>query len=301
MVATHPHDERTATPGRSMNSMLRILALLACFLVGCASPAQRIDREAMRNGLSREIATGAGFQHLIYMRAPSSTADSLTVFLEGDGIPWLGGMTPAVDPTTRQPVALRLMVQAPGPAMYVGRPCYHALRDPGCSPTLWTSARYSARIVDSMRVAIEVKMRELAVQRVRLVGYSGGGVLAILIAERLANVSDVVTIAANLDTDAWTSHHGYLPLQSSLNPARSEHPHPWRELHLQGALDTVVPPATTGAYFERFPSAQRRVLDNHAHACCWAEDPSAIWRDVASPSVSSDPAPSLAAPYRESR
>ena len=49
-------------------------------------------------------------------------------------------------------------------------------------------------------------------REVTFVGYSGGGVLAVLIAERLDNVAGVITVGANLDTDAWTEHHGYLPL-----------------------------------------------------------------------------------------
>ena len=41
-----------------------------------------------------------------------------------------------------------------------------------------------------------------------------------LIAERLENVTAVVTIAANLDTDAWTEHHKYLPMSQSLKDKR---------------------------------------------------------------------------------
>jgi hypothetical protein len=99
-----------------------------------------------------------------------------------------------------------------------------------------------------------------------------------LIAERLDNVAAVVTVGADLDIDAWTQHHGYLPLTGSLNPASSTFAHPWPELHLYGALDTVVPLATTAAYFARFPHAQRRVMDGYDHVCCWVEHWPALWQ-----------------------
>jgi hypothetical protein len=122
-----------------------------------------------------------------------------------------------------------------------------------------------------MAAAVRKAAALLGAERVEIVGYSGGGVLAVLIAERLENVERLTTIGANLDIEAWTEHHGYLPLEHSLNPARSERSHPWREVHLQGARDTRVPPATTAAYFVRYPSAQRRVLEEFDHLCCWVE------------------------------
>ncbi len=246
-------------------------ALLALLMSGCASPTQRTDREAQRAGLTRSIVQGTAFRHLIYMRV-NGPVETLSVYLEGDGLPWIGGRVPATDPTSRDPLALQLMAESAGPAMYVGRPCYYELEDSGCSTSSWTFARYSAATVESTAKAIESQARTIGAREVRLIGYSGGGVLAVLIAERLQNVSTVVTIAANLDIDAWTAHHGYLPLNESLNPARSTRTHPWPEIHLQGALDKSVPPSTTRAYFERFKTAKRIELENYDHVCCWRED-----------------------------
>lgn len=247
--------------------------LLLCFVAvlgACISPSARIDATAERAGLTRTIVHGTDFRHLVYVR-PGANADTWTVYLESDGRPWIHGRVPATDPTTREPLALRLMLRSDGPAFYVTRPCYHELMDSGCSWQHWTHARYSAAVVDSMVRAIESMSRQLDATRLRLVGYSGGGALAVLIAERLPNVAEVVTLAANLDIDAWTRHHGYLPLDGSLNPALSTQPHRFREIHWQGAQDAAVPPATTHAYFERFPAAQRRVLDDFDHVCCWLQ------------------------------
>jgi predicted alpha/beta hydrolase family esterase len=254
-----------------LNVKLRWLAVLCAALVsGCVSPAARIDSIARRATLEREIILGAEFPHLIYTRRRASRG-SWTIYLESDGLPWMNGRIPAIDPTARNPLALQLMLQVESPSLYVGRPCYHEIRHEQCSWQLWTQARYSEAVVSSMTAAIEHKLQTLNVERVTLVGYSGGGALAVLIAERLPSVERVITIAANLDTDAWTAHHGYLPLTESLNPANSSHAHTFEEVHLQGDNDKVVPRETTRSYFERFPNAQRITIEGFDHVCCWQE------------------------------
>ncbi len=120
---------------------------------------------------------------------------------------------------------------------------------------------------------------------VALIGYSGGGTLAVLIAERLDSVASVVTVAANLDTDTWTEHHKYLPMSQSLNPALSDRPHPWPELHLRGSKDSVVPAATTARYFARYPQAQQRTIEGFDHVCCWVRD----WPEISATPTSRVP------------
>ena len=263
---------------RSISSLL-----LALFLAGCASNATRIDTLAGTLGLSRSVLDAGGFRTLLYMRTGGGPADApLAIFIEGDGVPWRGGTQPSLDPTTRNPLALKLLGQTSGPAAYVSRPCYQAMAAPGCTPELWTMQRYSDEVVSSMTAAVRMTAARANARKVVLVGYSGGGVLAVLIAERLDNVAAVITVGADLDIDAWTQHHGYLPLTGSLNPASSTAAHPWPETHLYGARDAVVPIATTAAYFTRFPHAQRRVMDDYDHVCCWVERWPALWQEIRS-------------------
>lgn len=241
---------------------------------GCASPGDLLDRRARAAGLDIVHVSAGEFPSLIYMKrndAPGS-ATPLTIFLESDGIPWSAGRVPSTDPTTRQPLALELMIRSPAPAAYITRPCYHGLLADKCNVEHWTSARYASQIVESMAATVREAQRQTGATDVSLVGYSGGGALAVLIAERLEHVSSVVTIAANLDTDAWTEHHQYLPMSQSLNPASSDRPHPWPELHLRGSNDSIVPAATTARYFERYPQARQRTIEGFDHICCWVRD-----------------------------
>jgi pimeloyl-ACP methyl ester carboxylesterase len=108
--------------------------------------------------------------------------------------------------------------------------------------------------------------------RITLVGYSGGGVLAMLIAERLARVERIITLAANLDIDAWADLHGYSRLAGSLNPAaRSPLPDQIHRTHLAGALDLTVPPGLIQAVAARDTQAEVKVLSDFDHRCCWVE------------------------------
>lgn len=197
----------------------------------------------------------------------------LHVYLEGDGRPWLTRYQVASDPTGRDLLALRLMARDPVASIYLGRPCYHGFAtDPPCGPWWWTHGRYSPEVVRTLVAAIRGILPPRPPARITLIGYSGGGVLALLIAPHLEGVEQVITIAANLDTDAWAEHHGYSPLSGSLNPARQAPlDEGIRQLHLIGDQDARVPLASLTAYQVRNPKATLRILPGFDHHCCWVE------------------------------
>lgn len=260
-----------------MNPAFRPLLLVMSLgmLLACTSNGQRIDRAAQAAGLARRVMNGVDYQHVIYMNGPAAGANvtRMLVFLEGDGRPWSAdGREPSADPTTRNPIALQLLARTKAPGAYISRPCYQDIVDPKCSSDVWTGGRYSRAVVESLAAAIDAVAHEAGAREIVLIGHSGGGALAVLVAERARNVAAVVTIAANLDIDAWTKLHRYLPLSGSLNPAASAAAHPWREWHLSGGQDDVVPTATTEAYFRKYPAAKQWVFAEHGHVCCWVEE-----------------------------
>lgn len=264
------------------NAAMRQTSLLLCllFLCGCTSNGQRIDRMARAAELHRVEFEHDGYRTLIYMQQDALPDGRLFVFLEGDGRPWRAGVAPSTDPTTGHPLALGLLMRTQHAAAYLTRPCYHRMSSARCTPDKWTSARYAEEIVLVMTAAAREAARRAAAQEIVLIGHSGGGALAVLMAERLESVAAVITIAANLDIEAWSQHHGYLPLSQSLNPAQSDVDHPWLEIHIAGKLDTVVPSATTTAYFERYPTARHWLLDGHTHACCWLDEWPELWERI---------------------
>ena len=75
--------------------------------------------------MTRSVVEAGGFRSLLFMRSVATPQDApLAIFIEGDGVPWRGGMEPSLDPTTADPIALKLLAQTPPPAAYVSRPCY---------------------------------------------------------------------------------------------------------------------------------------------------------------------------------
>ncbi len=238
---------------------------------GCLSPARQFSELAAGLGMQAEVVPGAPFQHVVF-QTPRRSGDTLHVYIDGDGTPWQAGR-PASDPTPREPLLLRLMALDTSPSLYLGRPCYHGLSNTlPCSSALWTDQRYSEAVVSSMAAGVERILRERGFARVIWFGYSGGGTLATLLAPRLAQTVGVVTVAANLDIDAWADLHGYPRLAGSLNPA-TQRPIPSRiyQRHYVGDEDPVVPKAIVA----RGPidPASLVVIPSYDHRCCWT----ALW------------------------
>jgi pimeloyl-ACP methyl ester carboxylesterase len=239
----------------------------------------------------RSVIAGDPFRHVIHRRGIWPRSGPVHVYLEGDGLPWVTRTRVARDPTPRTPLARRLMARDPGPALFLGRPCYDGLAEaPGCSPWLWTQGRYSEAVVRSMAAALEQALGPGPDRDVTLIGYSGGGVLAMLIAARVPRVRLVVTIAANLDIAAWADHHGYSRLLGSLDPAAQPPlPERIRQIHLAGGQDRRVPPWLSEATAARQPNARLIVVPGFDHRCCWERAWPAILAGLDQGSFALDP------------
>ena len=256
--------------------------LAALVLAACATPAARIDARAAASGFAREVIAGERYRHLVYFRA-GAPHRPLHVYIEHDGSPWVGEVRVAGDPTPRRPLMLELMAHDAAPALYLGRPCYFGIeRDPPCAPPLWTARRYAPEVIDSMAAALARFLAQHPHSRLVFLGHSGGGTLAVLLAERFKQTAAVVTIGANLDVARWTRLHGYTALTGSLDP-RTRVPLPRRVLqrHYVGSRDTTVPPALARGYAERHPPAEVVEIAGYDHVCCWRERWPAILADLA--------------------
>src|SRR5262249_20995632 len=142
------HFDPCWTARRSVRGGVCTLAVLALVvLVGCSTPAERFAETAAGMGFERQVITGAGFRHALYWKNRGRAGTVLHVYIDGDGTPDIRGY-PTVDPTSRNPLMLRLLDLDPGPAVLLGRPCYNGMAgDPGCHPALWMDERYSEAVV----------------------------------------------------------------------------------------------------------------------------------------------------------
>lgn len=251
------------------NSLISLIFVaLLCGLTGCATPAERFTDLATRYGFTRDTVVGSSFIHTVYANPHIGSGRALHVYLGGDGTPWVASR-PAADPTPRRPLVLDLMARDRAPAVYLGRPCYHGTAvAESCNGWLWTDGRYAEPVVASMTAALGRLVGKHGYSRVMLIGHSGGGALAMLIAPRMRETIAVVTIGANLDIDAWTAHRGYGRLNGSLNPA---HQPPLEgslaQLHFAGGKDRVVPVRVVEAGLRG--QATLTVVEQYDHSCCW--------------------------------
>jgi pimeloyl-ACP methyl ester carboxylesterase len=247
-----------------------VLALAA----GCQTQANRTDAVATGLGYERQVVQGGLFEHVLYFKPGQRNPTLLHVYIDHDGVPWGRADQPSSDPTPRDPSMLRWMARDPASALYLGRPCYHGLaHDETCSTAWWTDARFGREVVDSLARALDGFMRaHPGFGSVVLIGYSGGGVLAVLLADQLDNVQHVVTIAAPLDTDAWTALHAFDPLVRSINPAVYPfHKDDIQEVHWTGGRDRNVPPTLAQSYVQRRPHARLVNEATFDHVCCWGD------------------------------
>jgi len=165
---------------------------------------------------------------------------------------------------------------------YLGRPCQflaeaELLR---CDPALWTGGRFSEDAVAATDQAVEALKRSHGASRLNLVGYSGGGAMAALVAARRSDVRCLVTVAAPLDTHAWTDAIKVSRLATSLNPADyATRLNRVSQVHFRGKLDTLVPPHTQRRFLAL---TSARVIDRESydHVCCWERD----WAELAAQS-----------------
>lgn len=258
----------------------RRYSLFFCLLLviqGCATPSAKYLDTAAQLGLSNRLLTGSTYLHRLFINPQaerSQTTPEMHLYLDGDGTPWSRGVIVADDPTPRNPMVARMMAKDPSPSVLLGRPCYYGLSaSPGCNPSLWTSHRYAADVVASMEAAIRRWLSDRTIDKLVLIGFSGGGTLATLLASRLKQTTEVVTIAANLDTEAWCQHHGYAPLKASLNPIHdAQISSNIRQYHLAGLEDHNVPAEIIEAFSRTQQNAMYLPMPEYDHGCCWLDD-----------------------------
>jgi acetyl esterase/lipase len=121
-----------------------------------------------------------------------------------------------------------------------------------------------------MASALRTVMSARGSTRLALFGHSGGATLAVLLAERFPETIAVVTLAGNLDIEAWARIHGYTPLRDSLNPiARRPLSRGILQKHYVGTLDRNVTPGMLRHFAESHPDSRVVAIPGFDHDCCW--------------------------------
>lgn len=253
---------------------------MAALIAGCAGPdafggsRQAVEEWSRPRGFAAITVSPTAMPLLVLARGTS--AEVLHVYIEGDGAAWATPYHPPRDPTPGQPVALALAASDPAAVVvYLGRPCQYldAVTLNACSARYWTSHRFAPEVVAAYQEILQTLKVHFGARRIRLFGYSGGGVLATLLAQRRDDVEKLITVAAPVSVAEWVAWHGVTPLDGSLDPAGEPMAQLHRAIHFVGGADTVTPPAVLARFAKR-SGGYLRVVPEFDHQCCWSRD----WR-----------------------
>lgn len=279
MTCEYPREPRR----KAWLPSLCLIAALSGPLTGCLALGSRLDT-------AQGIAAQAGFQPMRQQagrfllsgwirKAPAGSSETLAVYIEGDGFAFISPSEVSSDPTPIDPVGLRLAARHPGsgPVLYLARPCQYlsgaAINN--CSSIYWTTHRYAPEVIDSIGLAIDREKARLGAGKLDLIGFSGGGVVAALLAARRDDVARLTTLGANLDVAAWTRGEELTPLAGSLDPVdETSRLASIPQQHFVGAKDDVVPPYVLKSYMRKLghaPLARLTVMPDADHDCCWLD------------------------------
>lgn len=245
-----------------------VLVPLALLLsVGCSN----VGHIVTHNQFQEITLQGEPFQHTVFINLAGQRADKNTswhVYIEGDGRAVNRSGKPSLDPTPRQSLVLEMMAADPSPALYLGRPCHFQTEDTHCHPQQWTLARYSEETVNSMQLALAQWLEPTT--DVTLIGHSGGGTLAVLLAPRLPNRTHIVTLAGNLQVQKWTNFHGFTPLKNSLDPmTQPPLSNCIAQSHLAGKQDQQILWQWIEEFSNSQPNSVFQVLESTDHRQNW--------------------------------
>lgn len=211
----------------------------------------------------------------IYTWAPEkSVTRTLRIYIEGDGRAWLRSNRPSMDPTPVNRLVHHLMLKDKSPDLaYIAQPCQYVMNE-NCSRQVWTFKRYSPKVLVAMNTAVESLKESGQYEKLELVGYSGGGALALLIAAHRNDVTSVRTVAGNLSPEFLNRLHGVSEMPAALNPVDfGAQLSSIAQMHFLGARDSVVPLQVSQHYLEAFEDTSCINIDrvNADHQSGWIE------------------------------
>lgn len=265
-----------------------LLIVLCCAGCGCSQFWSSQSLLQTTQSLSGDIVweeidiAGTSLPVRAMLKSDPPISDLLTIYIEGDGRAWLNRFTPATDPTPRDPLALRLALQDPAANVaYLARPCQFISKSERdvCNPAHWTKSRFSPEIIKIMDAAVSQLKKRSGATQINLVGFSGGGTVAMLIAARRNDVELLVTVAGVLDHVRWTELKQVSPLSGSLNPVDDVGRLAGiRQVHFVGGKDDIVPLEIARSYVDQATSSQVQMvlLHDQGHHCCWEK----IWSEL---------------------
>jgi alpha/beta superfamily hydrolase len=285
---------------------ITLLLTVLLILTGCAGSLTRLE-PASRKAQAEELAQSAGFSRVVWSSTPhplwsytrltsAASSEVIYVYIEGDGVLQInqyGQSYLSNDPTPSPQLPLMLAAWhaqfAPQDSVvYMARPCQftHYTREDKCIQMDWLKGRYGPKVVESFSTALDgLRAKVQRDVKFHLVGYSGGGTIAMLLANTREDIAQVTTLAANLDHETFFRLHQetYPPEPFDLI-ARPEKVAGTPQLHVVGGSDPIVPESIVQAYKSKLSAkgvlrgveVERIEGQNHHNVPGWQK----VWQQV---------------------
>ena len=180
------------------------LLFVSFVLTGCYQVKTRIETAtilATANGFTKSIIQTDLFK-LVSYQSITKADEIATFYIEGDGLAWLSRRRVSANPTPKNPLALKLaLTDLSANVIYIARPCQYVdlKTEQQCSSDYWTTKRISPEVIASLDQAITQIKQRAKINKIRLVGYTGGGAIAAVLAATLDDVIDMRTVASTLE------------------------------------------------------------------------------------------------------
>ncbi len=250
-----------------------ILISSLAIISGCASTS-KFEQLIEQNHFEKTVHESKPFNLLTINNFQYQKDKSmLYVFIDGDGIPWRTRTQISSTPDPINPLVLTLMSITPYSSIYLSRPCYW-IQTNNCHYKWWTNKRYSQTVVNSMTNTLQKVSKKY--DAITLIGYSGGGTLAIIIANSVKKVTRLITLSANVDHKKWTTYHNYSPLVDSLNANDYRLPLRVSQYHFAAENDKNIPPVWIENFSNLQPISHFSLIKNIDHQCCWGDQ----WKKI---------------------
>ena len=232
---------------------MKLIILLLFTLTACSFGEEitSVSVTSQLNGFTEQTISTSSFLLTSYERV-TVKGNVVNVYIEGDGRAWLSKRMPSLDPTPKNPVALELAkLDDTEDVIYLARPCQYTKMINGsvCDQKYWTSHRFASEVIEAMDVALnDIKQRH-QITKFNLIGFSGGGNVAALLAAKRDDVKSLRTVAGNLNHTLQSEIHNVSSMPSSLNAVTisSEISH-IPQLHFIGVKDKIVPQQIYDSY-----------------------------------------------------
>jgi hypothetical protein len=139
------------------------LALIACSYDPMPKRLAVADKVAVKGGMTREVVDTDGFSIMSYKRIADKNRP-INVYIEGDGFAWAAAGRLSVNPTPKNPVALKLASIDKSPnVVYLARPCQYVNLEnsASCHRKYWDGSKYSKEVINSLGMSCRIALKSV--------------------------------------------------------------------------------------------------------------------------------------------